>query len=207
MFADDKITRRDYEALLSFALRLSNDRDLALDLVQDTLERFVRWFPGDVPARQMRPWLHVVMRRLFIDAVRTRRSRQQTLIDMADPNQLAADEREEVATWESFQLDDVQASLSVLPAGQRRTYEMHALEGMSYGRIADTLNLNIATVGVRIFRARRSLRLALLGGLPLSSLAASKSADQGHRRRSGRGERPAAQRDGRRPVSVTFTSR
>ena len=49
-------------------------------------------------------------------------------------------------------------ALRGLPAGQREIIILHEIEDLDYETIADILNCSRASVKLRLFRARRSLR-------------------------------------------------
>jgi RNA polymerase sigma factor (sigma-70 family) len=66
---------------------------------------------------------------------------------------------------ESPTLEDLTRGLRHLPFNQRTALVMREFEGRSPGQIADALELSVSAVETLLFRARRSLREQLEGGL------------------------------------------
>ncbi len=107
----------------------------------------------------MRGWLITILHNLFID--RCRRARRAPTTSIPDELQ-APPEDVSVPAWANVTPDQLRAAMSELDDEFRRAYELHALEGRSYRQIADELGIPMNTVGTRLLRARRKLRLILL---------------------------------------------
>jgi RNA polymerase sigma-70 factor (ECF subfamily) len=146
--------------LTILAERLGSGKADARDLVQDTFERALRaWnrLPAD---SNVRGWLITILHNLFID--RCRRARRAPTSPIPDELQAPPPEEASVPAWANVTPDQLRAALSELDDEFRRAYELHALEGRSYKQIAEELDLPVNTVGTRLLRARRKLRLILL---------------------------------------------
>ena len=145
-------------ALRRFALALTRDRDLADDLVQDTIERALsRWRlrRRELP---LRPWLFAILRNLHVSAWR-RRNRSPFV---------AEDRLEEIAAVSDdvearIELRQVLEMLATLPEDQRMAILLVAVEGLSYAQAAAVMDVPVGTVMSRLGRAREKLR-ALAGG-------------------------------------------
>lgn len=70
----------------------------------------------------------------------------------------------EPSPWDHIGMEDVRAAVERLPDDVRDTYRMFALEGSDYVAIAEAQRIPPATVGSRIFRARKQLRVLLTAG-------------------------------------------
>ena len=140
--------------------RLSGEPDLAADLVQ---EAFVRLYKRGSLPESPKAWLITVAMNLFRNArsTQTRRRRILTLVRgewarSSPPSPEAAAEREEVR-------QRVRSVVGRLPERERQLLLMRA-EGYSYRDIAAALQLNEASVGTLLARARREFLAIYEGG-------------------------------------------
>jgi RNA polymerase sigma factor (sigma-70 family) len=146
-----------FHRLYRYLTRLSGEPELAADLAQEAFVRlYQRGFMPDAPEA----WLVSVAMNLFRNAKasRSRRSRLLTVargegvhsdpVPAADQNADAEDTRRRV-----------RLTLDRLPERERRMLLMRA-EGYSYRDISTALELNEASVGVFLARARRAFRQA-----------------------------------------------
>jgi len=155
-----------FDSLYNFAHWLSQDRDEAEDLVQETYAKALKGFGSFQPGTNFRAWIFRILRNTFLTS-RTGLAATRTV-----PLESDGDEQQEVAvsreTPESILLvqagrQQVQAALEQVPVIFREVLLLCDVEEMSYQEIADTLALPIGTVMSRLHRARRSLRTALEG--------------------------------------------
>jgi RNA polymerase sigma-70 factor, ECF subfamily len=159
----EKIAHDHLPALLLRALRLTcGDADRARDLVQDTFERCLRHLTPQIREEKILPWLVVVMRHLFIDSARDpgRRLRIDHEVDhLPAPDTWDTDDP---PAWQRFDIEEVHAAVDTIPHNLKSCYQLHVVRHLSYREIARRLGIPIATIGTRIHRARRHLRLTLL---------------------------------------------
>jgi RNA polymerase sigma-70 factor, ECF subfamily len=165
----EALAQRHEPALYAMALRLCGSPADARDLVQDTLERALRKIHTFTPGSHERAWLLTLLHNLFIDRCRAlkREARaDEAPEEMADT--LAAEpETEEGPAWGALTHEDVEAALEKLAPDFRVVYRLHAVEGRSYQEISEQLGIAKNTVGTRLIRARRKLRVLL--GAPETS--------------------------------------
>jgi DNA-directed RNA polymerase specialized sigma24 family protein len=64
--------------------------------------------------------------------------------------------------WADLGVEDVRNALRSLPRRLGEPFELHVFRRLSYRQIAGRLRMPIATVGTRIFRARRTMRALLV---------------------------------------------
>jgi RNA polymerase sigma-70 factor (ECF subfamily) len=160
----DALVREHQSALHAFALKLCGDPSDARDLVQDTFERALRADATQQPRSNQRAWLFTVLHHLFVDRYR-RRAREPRLASIDDVD-VASVEPPPPPPWAEVTLEQLQAALDELDPEFREVYRMHALEGLGYAEIAARMGAPISTVGTRIMRARRKLRLILSSAVP-----------------------------------------
>ncbi len=158
----DELTRAHHATLLSLARKLCRSSFDPDDLVQDVLVKAVAHFDRLPPGTNHVAWMTRVMHNLFIDQVRRRTARPTQ--PLADDGALAAPPPpDEAAWWEALDAADVRAAVPRLPAELRDAFALFAFDGLSYKEIGARLGVPVATVGTRVLRARRKLRV-LLGG-------------------------------------------
>ncbi len=153
-----------FDPLYNFAHWLTQNRDEAEDLVQETYAKALKGFGSFQPGTNFRAWIFRILRNTFLTS-RTGLAATRTvpLENEDEPEQTVAVSRE---TPESILLEQagqqqVQAALEQVPVIYREVLLLCDVEEMSYQEIADTLAVPIGTVMSRLYRARKALRAAL----------------------------------------------
>jgi len=134
-----------------FALYLSGDAALAEDIVSET---FVRVWSSPEPVRlaTVKAYLLTIARNLWLMEQRRGRRRQgleETIPDSGQSVSRRAEVRDELAK--------VLRALQDFPEVDRAALLMRAQEELSYEEIALALGLPVATVKVKVHRARLKL--------------------------------------------------
>jgi RNA polymerase sigma-70 factor (ECF subfamily) len=141
------------DRLYCWGLSLANDREDALDLLQDCAVRALsaRKVPKDEAA--YRAWLFKILRNTFIDGVRKKRED----VGLQDETYVADSER--FATLESALINEltVRNALRSLPGKHREVLSLVDVAGFSYAEAADLLEIPVGTVMSRVSRARAKL--------------------------------------------------
>jgi len=147
-------------ALLTYVTRLIGDRQLAEDIVQETLLR--AWTHPDAVSGQSgsaRGWLFTVARNLATDHFRARRARPQEMPDyLIDLSGLASDEDLDLALQSMI----VAEALTALTPEHRAVLVQTFYLGRSVAQAAAELGIPEGTVKSRAYYALRSLRTALM---------------------------------------------
>jgi RNA polymerase sigma factor (sigma-70 family) len=155
--AFDDLIRRWSGSLHRYALKLSNDPELANDLTQDVWVRVIHGIASLREAAQFRPWLFGIAHRTFMDRLRTRYAMPvETGIDVemiASIDDSGADEDLERT---------LTTTMALLPMVEREVLTLFYLEELSLADIADALGIPVGTVKSRLFRARTLLRQQIL---------------------------------------------
>lgn len=146
-----------FRRLHRFVNRLSGDRELADDLAQETFIRLYR--RRSVPER-VEAWLITVALNLFRNA-RSMRSRRGRLLTVTRGAHAHGDPSPSPAAVVEAGIDRqrVRSAIDRLPERERSMLLLHA-EGYGYRDIAAVLELNEASVGTLLARARRAFREA-----------------------------------------------
>ena len=159
--------------LFGYAISLTNDRDLALEVMQDCLVKALaaREVPNDEAA--YRAWLFRVLRNAAIDRWRDGGAAAGSLDDepdMADPASLRVEER-------LINRLTVRAGMTCLSVAHREVIALVDVAGFSYAETAALLQVPLGTVMSRLSRARRAL---------LAAISEHNVYSLGHRRQGGR---------------------
>lgn len=141
-----------------FAHSLCGSADAADDLVQAACERALANQDSFDPATRFDAWTFRIIRNLWIDQIRRRRTAGQPE-DIGDHEE-AAGLMELPAVFPRMELRDVSAAMGELSAEQREVLMLVCVEDLSYRETADILSLPIGTVMSRLARARRNLAIA-----------------------------------------------
>jgi RNA polymerase sigma-70 factor (ECF subfamily) len=161
-----------------FALSLTNSRDRADDLVQETLIK--AWSAADrfKLGTSLRAWLFTIMRNTFYSDYRKLRREVQDSDGVSAARLIVNPEQNG-----RLDLQDLKAALATLPADQREAILLVGAAGVSYDEAAEICGCAIGTIKSRVNRARQRLMARLevesideFGGEFLSVLRSSTCA-------------------------------
>jgi RNA polymerase sigma factor (sigma-70 family) len=156
--ASHQFVRDYYPGVYHYLLYLTGRRETAEDLAQETFLQAWRRLETFDNRRPLRPWLHRIAHREFLQALRSRRSE----LSLEAIPEVAAPHRSDPA--EAMEL---RAVLAVLPPDLREVLVLHYLEGHSYQEIAQIVAAPVTVVKHRLTAARAGLqRLLGEGDLP-----------------------------------------
>jgi RNA polymerase sigma-70 factor, ECF subfamily len=151
-----------FDQLYNFAHWLTQDREEAEDLVQETYVKALRAFSSFQLGTNFRAWIYRILRNTFLT------SRQGLKVTMTVPLDFDEDEEGpesaiEHNTPETLLLarsshESLQSAIDELPVHFREILLLCEVEEMSYQEISDTLAVPIGTVMSRLSRARQTLR-------------------------------------------------
>jgi len=151
---------RAYETpVFNYVLRLvGGDRSLAEDLTQEVFLRVYQGLPKFSLRSKFTTWLFQVTKNRVLDELRAVERRPRALVALDDVAPLevldAPVERlEEIdALWRAIEDLSVDLKMALL---------LRDVVGLSYSEIADSLEITLATVKWRIYKAREEVQLAL----------------------------------------------
>ena len=155
------------------ALRLTQERCDAEDLIQETFTRAYQKFDQFTPGTNLRAWLYCIMTRTFYGMCRTRSRRPAEVLaaDLYEPadghDRLATPSRSaEAEALAASSESAIMAALSELPASFKTVIYLADIEGYQVGDIAEIMGTPLGTVMSRIHRGRRMLRARMLERVP-----------------------------------------
>jgi len=148
--------------LYRVAFSISRNAAEAEDIVQETFLRVLRHRDQLPEIRDARVWLIRITWNLMLD----RKRRQKTRPENEDISDLARvlpakDLRADQAAISAQGYARVLALIDQLPAKERQTLLLSALDELSNAEIASVLNTTESSVRSRLFRARRELAVML----------------------------------------------
>lgn len=147
--------------LLSHAYRLSGDKELALDIVQEAWIDICRGLPSLKDVVVFPAWAFRIVTRRTADVIRKKqRNRRNNAAIAAEPAPLGRHEIEMDAEADKLPLAK---AIKSLPTDQRIAIALHYLEEFSIAEIALALEVPVGTVKTRLMHARRKLRAILEG--------------------------------------------
>jgi RNA polymerase sigma-70 factor, ECF subfamily len=149
---------RMYEIpVYNYVLRMVGDRSLAEDLTQDVFMRIHHGLPGFSLRCRFTTWLFQIAKNRVLDELRARERRPHPDA-LDDAGQLevvdAPPERIEM-------IDGVWRAVRSLNPDLKMALLLRDVVGLSYAEIADSLEITLATVKWRIYKAREEVQLAL----------------------------------------------
>jgi RNA polymerase sigma-70 factor (ECF subfamily) len=150
---------RTYELpVYNYVLRLVGDRALAEDLTQEVFIRVYQGLANFSLRCRFTTWLFQVTKNRVLDELRATERRPRALVALDDLPPL------EVVDAPLEQLEAIDAlwrAVDNLNVDLRMALLLRDVVGMSYTEIADALEITLATVKWRIYKAREEVQLAL----------------------------------------------
>jgi RNA polymerase sigma-70 factor (ECF subfamily) len=144
--------------VFNYVLRIVGDRALAEDLTQEIFLRIYQGLPGFSLRCRFTTWLFQFAKNRVLDELRARERKPQAIVTLDDLPPLEVvdtpPERTEV-------IDAVWRAVGVLNPDLKMALLLRDVVGLSYTEIADSLEITLATVKWRIFKAREEVQLAL----------------------------------------------
>ncbi|MEO5494393.1 MAG: sigma-70 family RNA polymerase sigma factor [Sphingomonas sp.] len=145
--------------LRAFGRSLSGSRDLADDLVQETLMKAWAARQRFQAGTNMRAWTFIILRNLYLSQMRRARFKGEW-DDLVADRVLAAPASQD----KHVELGDMQRALLHLPQPQREALILVGAGGFAYEEAAEICNVAVGTIKSRVARGRVALEALLSGG-------------------------------------------
>jgi RNA polymerase sigma factor (sigma-70 family) len=155
-----------YQApLYNFYTKMTQDRAVSEDLVQEVFLRILRYRQTYRPGTIFRTWMYQIARNTRLDQVRKTRPEGPFVSEPIAPTSVtdSAQQHQEAAM--------LQRALMQLPEDKREILVLSRFQELKYDEIARLLGCEVGAVKVRVHRALQQLREAflLLESSPASS--------------------------------------
>ncbi|WP_119459234.1 sigma-70 family RNA polymerase sigma factor [Rhodospirillaceae bacterium SYSU D60014] len=144
--------------LRAFARALTRDRDLADDLVQETVVRALSAANQFRTGTNFRAWIFTILRNHHINTLRGRRMRFDALEDVSELHQATPPTQEA-----HLEIEDFQRAFMGLPVEQREVLLLVGASGFSYEEASRIVGCAVGTIKSRVSRARRVLYPKVMG--------------------------------------------
>jgi len=162
---------RAYETpVYNYVLRLVNDRSLAEDLTQEIFLRVYQGLPKFSLRCRFTTWLFQVAKNRVLDELRANERRPRSVVNIEDIPPL---EVLDAPMEHAEAIDAVWRAVDDLNVDLKMALLLRDVVGLSYTEIADSLEVTLATVKWRIYKAREDVQLAMAReGITFGSKAA-----------------------------------
>ena len=144
--------------MLNFAYMLTNNRDDAYDLLQDTTLKALDNVEKYAEGTNFKGWVFTIMRNIFINNYR-RAGRSAVVADTTENLfhlNLSQDSGLETPEG-TYTAGEITDAINALGEDYRIPFSMH-VAGYKYNEIAEKMNLPLGTIKSRIFFARKKLQ-------------------------------------------------
>jgi RNA polymerase sigma-70 factor (ECF subfamily) len=150
------LVRRYGDALHGHALRMARSQDEAADLVQQALVQGFRRLHTCREPERVGAWLFRILANRCKDHVRSPRRRDVPLAALAGVVRGPGDPEADAHAAETRKR--VWSALEALTPEQREAFVLKHVEGRSYEEIAAVMDLSVASLKMRVHRAREALK-------------------------------------------------
>lgn len=140
------------EAHYRMALSYTKNKEDAMDVVQDSIEKALRAYKRNAQPENLNPWFYKILIRTAIDHVR----RRKDLVSLEQENMDFLLNHED--HYESF---DLATAMARLPNAYKTVLILRYFEDLKINDIAEVLEQNINTIKTRLYKALSLLKIEL----------------------------------------------
>lgn len=157
----EEIVQEMAQPVLCYLKRYVGDHGIAEDLTQETLVRMARGFSSFKGHSSIKTWAFAIANRVAADYYR-HPDRRIHILELEDaPEQIDTDCELDERVMGDEMNDCVREVIDSLPADYRSALVLRDLEEFSLAQIAEVCCCSLATVKIRVHRARLRLKAAL----------------------------------------------
>jgi RNA polymerase sigma-70 factor (ECF subfamily) len=156
--AFSEIVRTYEQPVFNYVLRLVGDRSLAEDLTQEVFLRVYQGLPGFSLRSRFTTWLFQVTKNRVLDELRALERRPRAVVTLDD---IAPLEVVDAPYERAEAIDSVWRAVENLNVDLKMALLLRDVVGLSYLEIADALEITLATVKWRIYKAREEVAASL----------------------------------------------
>jgi RNA polymerase sigma-70 factor (ECF subfamily) len=152
--------------VVNLAWRITGSAEDAAEVAQETFIRVLRSLKTYDPDRPFRSWIFKIASNLSLDVIRRRKRRPVSFEDLSDEEGPAFEPVDpgpgpDEGLRRAWSGERFEALLEELPEHYRAILHLRYKEEMPYDAIAETLDIPLGTVKVRLHRAHEMIRRKL----------------------------------------------
>jgi RNA polymerase sigma-70 factor (ECF subfamily) len=152
------LLRRNWAWLKGLAYSVVGDADDVDDVLQDICVRVISKIDTLREPERFRPWLAILARRQALRH-RQQKAKRSALLDvaLADQHSDKTAQRLLENIEQKEQYERILQALNSLPEKYREVFILEYVHDLTYGQIAEILDIPFTTVQIRLVRARRMI--------------------------------------------------
>jgi RNA polymerase sigma-70 factor (ECF subfamily) len=154
---EDAMRRHDRE-IMRFLMRMTRDRDDALDLFQETFLRAYRAYPELDSEAGLRPWLFKIAANLCRNRARDRARHSRVIAPEADAELSDALGSRNSNHGADAGALDLRRAIANLPGKQGQAFVMRKVVGLEYSEIGAALGCSEDSARAGVYQALRKLK-------------------------------------------------
>ncbi len=148
--------------IFNFIFRFFGNYELAAELAQDTFLKCFQSLKSYDQERKFSTWLYTIAKNICIDEYKRRKHGASLYLEdfpesvdgVRPPDGAASPQAQVILREEGGRLME---AISDLEPERKAALILHYFQGLSYGEIAEALDIPLSTVKIRIFRAKKTL--------------------------------------------------
>ncbi len=161
------LVKRFKDPLTNFVYRFLGDRDICVDIVQDTMIKFYLNKDSYKSFAKFSTWIYTIAGNLAKNELKRRKRRTIFSLSQNDDDRVIQVEDKSVKSPErqadsNVKNEIIQKALLKVREVYREVVILRDIQGLSYEEIAEITNLSIGTVKSRINRGRKHLQKLLI---------------------------------------------
>ncbi len=157
----EKLYKHFYSYAIGVGLRYFQERDDALEVVNDAFIKVFKSISGFRQDQLFKPWLRRIVINTALDRIRKdQKHRNHTDLDDAVHVSVAPKAVDDLNARDILQL------MQALPEMQRTVFNLYEIDGYSHDEIAELLNISASFSRVNLSRAKDKLRTAYKSQYP-----------------------------------------
>jgi len=143
--------------LFGFAMKLTQNKENAKDLMQETLMRGFKHKDRFTEGTNFKAWMTTIMYNSFVNNYRKKKTRNKVVKPMEDFSYMIENKSVEGNGESVIIMKELKKMVNNLSENYKIPFEL-MIEGYHYDEIAKKINLPMGTVKSRIFYARKKLQ-------------------------------------------------
>lgn len=140
------------EAHYRMAYSYTKNKEDALDVIQDSIEKAIRSIKKNELPDNLNSWFYKILINTAIDL--TRKKKRRTLLDPEDFDQLIMSE-------DTYRYFDLESAMEKIPTHYKTIVTLRFFEDLKLVDIAEILNENVNTIKSRLYKALNFLKIEL----------------------------------------------